>query len=190
MALDNFLSVTFPEEVTQNTITGANNIEKAKATQFSFLIENGRNPDIDESFYEVWEKKLIEALADLNAETEFIQFELLTIRGLEDAFVEDIQADLASIQIAIVLVALYTILVLGTLSAIHCRLVVSLMGLLCVGFAYASGFGLMFYCGGETAGVHNLMPFLLIGIGCDDMFVICNAIDQTDLKAPAQERIR
>ena len=34
------------------------------------------------------------------------------------------------------------------------------------------------------------MPFLLIGIGVDDMFVICNAVDQTDLKLSAKERIR
>lgn len=106
------------------------------------------------------------------------------------AFREDIQADLAMIQIAIVLVSLYTILVLGTFSAIHCRCVVSLMGLVCVGISYASGFGLTFFLGGETAGVHNLMPFLLIGIGVDDMFVVCNAIDQTDLKKPAAERIK
>jgi Niemann-Pick C1 protein len=94
------------------------------------------------------------------------------------------------IQIAIMLVAVYTILVLGTFSHMHCRLVVSLMGLFCVGLSYAAGFGFSFYCGGETAGVHNLMPFLLIGIGVDDMFVICNAVDQTDLFKPANERIR
>ena len=34
----------------------------------------------------------------------------------------------------------------------------------------------MFAIGGEVSGVHNLMPFLLIGIGVDDMFVIANAI--------------
>ena len=79
---------------------------------------------------------------------------------------------------------------LGTFSGIHCRLVVSLMGLFCVGLSYAAGSGLCFYLGGETAGVHNLLPFLLIGIGVDDMFVICNAVDQTDLQAPANERIR
>ena len=71
----------------------------------------------------------------------------------------------------------------------HCRLVVSLMGLLSVGLAYASGFGLCYLLGGETAGVHNLMPFLLIGIGVDDMFVICNALDQTDLNDSPKDRI-
>lgn len=64
------------------------------------------------------------------------------------------------------------------------------MGLVCVGLSYASGFGVCFLLGGETAGVHNLMPFLLIGIGVDDMFVICNAVDQTDMKASAKERVR
>ena len=106
------------------------------------------------------------------------------------AFSDDIQADLALIQVAIMLVAIYTIVVLGTFSPLHCRLVVSLMGLVSVGLSYASGFGICFYLGGETAGVHNLMPFLLIGIGVDDMFVICNAVDQTDLKAKASDRIR
>jgi len=33
------------------------------------------------------------------------------------------------------------------------------------------------------------MPFLLIGIGVDDMFVIVNALDQTDDKKPVKERI-
>ena len=119
-----------------------------------------------------------------------MKISLFTQYGIRLAFSEDIQADLAVLQIAILLVATYTILVLGTLSGIHCRLIVSLMGLLCVGLSYASGFGLMFLLGGETAGVHGLMPFLLIGIGVDDMFVICNAVDQTDLKKPAKERIR
>jgi len=34
------------------------------------------------------------------------------------------------------------------------------------------------------------MPFLLIGIGVDDMFVICNALDQTDINKTVEERFR
>ena len=33
----------------------------------------------------------------------------------------------------------------------------------------------MFYCGGKTSEISFLMPFLLIAIGIDDVFVICNA---------------
>lgn len=129
------------------------------------------------------------AVIDFNKSSKHVNIEIFTAFGLRSAFSDDIQADLKLVQIAIGLVALYTILVLGTCSAMHCRLVVALMGLFCVGISYGSGFGFMFLIGGETAGVHSLMPFLLIGIGVDDMFVICNAVDQTDLKKPAAERI-
>ena len=84
----------------------------------------------------------------LNARTKHVKFEVLTQRGIRLAFVADIRNDLKLIQVAIILVALYTILVLGTISAMHCRLVVSLLGLVSVGLAYASGFGICFLLGG------------------------------------------
>ena len=47
----------------------------------------------------------------------------------------------------------------------------------------------MFRLGGNVAGVHNLMPFLLIGIGVDDMFVIANAVDQVPFSKDPNERL-
>lgn len=105
------------------------------------------------------------------------------------AFVEDILDDFKLIFMAIILVAVYTVLMLGNFSPLHCRCVLATVGLFCVMLAYTSGFGLMFLFGGQTTGVHQLMPFLLIGIGVDDMFVICNAVDQTNLKASSFERL-
>lgn len=190
--LNIFLADVEPSDYVQNRGTGQVSppVTKAKAASYGYSIRNGRNEDIDDSMYAVMEKEFASVLFDYNDETEHVRFELLTQAGIRAAFSEDIRADLILINVAILLVATYTIFVLGTCSAMHCRLVVSLMGLVSVGLAYASGFGFVYLCGGETAGVHNLMPFLLIGIGVDDMFVICNAIDQTDLNSPAAERIR
>lgn len=190
--LKTFLAATDPEEFDQSFQTGAvtPQVTKAKAASYGYFIKNGRNPDVDESMYAVMEEKIFDELSALNDENEHVRFELFTTAGLRAAFSEDIRADLILINIAILLVAFYTIFMLGTCSGMHCRLVVTLMGLVCVGLAYASGFGLVYLMGGQTAGVHSLMPFLLIGIGVDDMFVICNAVDQQDLNLPASERIR
>lgn len=38
--------------------------------------------------------------------------------------------------------------------------------------------------------MHSLLSFLLIGIGADDMFVICNALDQTDLNLSVEQRFK
>ena len=180
-----------PEEIEQDLKSSIiTELTKAKAASWSLFIQNSRNSDIDETFYEVWEEVLMDKTDEWNKNAKHINISMFTIYGVRLAFSEDIQSDLATLSIAIILVAVYTILVLGTFSAMHCRLVVSLIGLLCVGISYASGFGLMFLMGGETAGVHGLMPFLLIGIGVDDMFVICNAVDQTKITDPAKDRIR
>ena len=37
--------------------------------------------------------------------------------------------------------------------------------------------------------IHQLLPFLLIGIGVDDMFVIASAIDQTDAHQTVERRM-
>lgn len=44
--------------------------------------------------------------------------------------------------------------------------------------------------GYRTAGVHELVPFLIFGIGIDDIFVLCNALDQTQLTETPEVRIR
>ena len=188
--IDNFYAATVPATIEQSPVTGENNIEKAKAVSFTYFVKGERNPDIDKKFYGAFEQQIIDAVEELNAKYTYIRIEMVTERGIRLAFSEDIQSDISVLGIAIVLVALYTILVLGTTSAMHCRLIVSILGLVCIGLAYASGFGLCYYLGGETAGVHQLMPFLLIGIGADDLFVICNALDQTNLNDPALKRVK
>lgn len=59
MSVSNFLAETVPAEVEQDRKNGPiKELSKAKATQWSFFIENGLNEDIDETMYEVWEEKL------------------------------------------------------------------------------------------------------------------------------------
>ena len=53
-----------------------------------------------------------------------------------------------------------------------------------------AGLGFSYLIGLKKAAVHDAMPILMLGIGVDDIFVICNAFDQTSLKLPASERIK
>ena len=59
----------------------------------------------------------------------------------------------------------------------HCRVVMALTGLVCMAIAYITGFAICFSLDMKVAGIHDLIPFLLIGIGVDDIFVMCNAVD-------------
>ena len=88
------------------------------------------------------------------------------------------------------LVAVYCIMFMGSWSPIHFRSAAAGIALLCVGLSYASSSGLAYLVGGKSAGIHNLLPFMLIGIGVDDMFVISSAIDQTNPRDPVEVRMK
>ena len=94
-----------------------------------------------------------------------------------ESWVRDVKEDLISIAIAALAVSLYIILFLGSFSPIHCRCLVALGGILSVTISFFSGFGLLYFCGQYTSSFHSWLPFLLMCIGVEHMFVICQAID-------------
>ena len=77
---------------------------------------------------------------------------------------------------------------LGNCSPIHCRCFLASIGLLCVSLSITAGGGVCFAIGQLMSTVHNILPFMLLGIGVDDMFVIVNTIDQTPDHLPPDKR--
>ena len=51
--------------------------------------------------------------------------------------------------------------------------------MLCVGLGATSGYAVAFFFDMQTSDFHNILPFMVIGIGVDDMFVIVSCVDQT-----------
>ena len=50
------------------------------------------------------------------------------------------------------------------------------MGILVIGLSLGASFGVCFYMRIFYADMHPIIPFLLLGIGVDDMFVIVQVI--------------
>ena len=78
---------------------------------------------------------------------------------------------------------------MGGWSPIHFRSVAGVVTLICVVLSYFSCNGLSYWLGYKTAALHNIMPFMLLGVGVDDMFVISSQVDQTDQRATIEERM-
>lgn len=86
-------------------------------------------------------------------------------------------SDVGLLGIAVVLVSTYSFFVLGSLSPIHFRSVTSLLGIFCVLLGTGAGYATAFFIGQEASNFHNILPFMILGIGVDDMFVIVNSVD-------------
>ena len=90
----------------------------------------------------------------------------------------------------IIIAITYGVLFLGSLSPIHCRTVLTVTGLITVFISVYAGFGFSLMCGFVKDDFHEILYVLLMGVGIDDMFVICNALDQTPMHYSPEQRLR
>mmetsp|Transcript_5032 Transcript_5032/g.6160 ORF Transcript_5032/g.6160 Transcript_5032/m.6160 type:complete len:93 (-) Transcript_5032:561-839(-) len=86
-------------------------------------------------------------------------------------------ADIKYGVIGVVLISSYLILFLGSVSPLHTRCTVALLGILSVGTACMAGFGICFTWDWYMTEMTQVLPTIMLGIGVDDMFVICNSVD-------------
>ena len=131
----------------------------------------------------------MEETKKFNSQSEYIEVYLYTTVGLRDSFAADIKGDLGLISVSIGLVSLYCIMFMGSFSPVHFRSVAAMITLFCVVLSYCATVGLLSYLGCKMGNIHQLLPFLLIGIGVDDMFVISSAIDRTDARDTVERRM-
>ena len=108
----------------------------------------------------------------------------------ESSFLAEVGTDLGLLSTAFGMIFLYSFLVLGACSPIHLRVTSAIIGLSCVLVSITSGYGIAFTFGYKFSDMHAVLPFLILGLGVDDMFVIVNTIDQTPDFLTAKERFK
>ena len=92
-------------------------------------------------------------------------------------FVGEVGGDAVLMLTALIMIYIYSLSVLGSCSPIHMRVISAMVGLFCVGLSIAAGYGISFFMGFKFSEMHGVLPFLILGLGVDDMFVIVNTID-------------
>ena len=100
-----------------------------------------------------------------------------TQRAREEGWSSTLTSDFDKLIIAIYLIVFYLVTALGSWSPIHFRSGAAGITFLCVILSYTSSMGIAFLCGFKSATIHNIVPFLLLGVGVDDVFVIAMSLD-------------
>ena len=95
----------------------------------------------------------------------------------EKGFIAGVGTDAGLLLSAFLLIFSYSFFVLGSCSPVHMRVLSAMIGLSCVGLSIAAGYSLSFGAGYKFSDMHGVLPFLILGLGVDDMFVIVNTID-------------
>ena len=92
----------------------------------------------------------------------------------------DIQSDLGLLVFGYIIVLVFIMVQLGQFHLIKQRALLSMIGLLCIGGGILSSYGLCSALGLMYSAMHSILPFMLLGIGIDDMFVIVQSFDSLE----------
>ncbi|XP_052280398.1 protein patched homolog 3-like isoform X3 [Dreissena polymorpha] len=120
-----------------------------------------------------WEKQMISMATTSRPYID--KSYIYATRTFDDEGYGAVNADTTLLTLGFIIVFIFIILVLGRLNLVENKLYVSLAGIFSIGLAIVFSYGLAMAFGFLFGPIHNLMPFLLLGIGVDDMFVIVSA---------------
>lgn len=104
----------------------------------------------------------------------------------------DIEKDaVENVVWSVILVTVYLVFAMGSLSPIHSRSLAAVVAVMCVGISYTASAGFLAYVGAADVSELNwLLPSLLLAIGVPNLLVICDSIDQTDPSLPVGDRMQ
>lgn len=102
---------------------------------------------------------------------------------------KNIRGDIAALNAGFFIILLYAVFIFGRFTPVRSRVLLAISGCASVGFAIAFTYGFTSLLGFKLNPVINVLPFVLIGIGVDDMFVLIAALESTDKNLDIKERM-
>nr|CAH7737017.1 unnamed protein product [Callosobruchus chinensis] len=100
--------------------------------------------------------------------------------------------DMDKLCLGVFVMVLYVQLVISKYNWLEARVVLGSVGLLTIGMAFVVGAGFCSLLGIRYGPVHTSLPFLLMGLGVDDMFVILacwEELSEEEKKLPIHEKV-
>ncbi|CAM9219494.1 unnamed protein product [Ectocarpus sp. 6 AP-2014] len=134
-----------------------------------------------------WELEFIDVAQDC---TDGLECYVEATRSLSDEFGGAISGDISLISGSYMIIMAYTVFNLSSTPFLKSRILLSLGAILTVGLSIGFSIGLAAYLGFFYTPLHTVLPFILLGLGVDDSFVICNAFGRTDPRKSIPERMR
>lgn len=175
--------------ISQNKST--NEISGAKALKITYYVAEPSN-DEDSNRVEDWEELFTEKLSSLQHGLLNVTIFLSAERSLDDAIADSSSSDIRWFSLTFTLMLQFASMMVGKLfrNPLTGHSLLALGGTFSVGLGILAGFSLSMMIQTPFVRIVGVLPFLVIGIGLDDMFIIVDHLDRQDrhLKVPATVR--
>ena len=153
----------------------------AKAMMFTMVqTDSGEKPKGDEENL-MFEKELLSIVNTNDNEYENgLLVYPFTKRSFDDVSKGNSQKDLDKLAAGYLLIFCYACINLGKFNRLQHRFWLTVIGIGAIGLGMVSSYGLCLLLGVVYSEMNAIMPFLMLGIGVDDMFVIVQAWETLD----------
>ncbi|XP_066936303.1 patched domain-containing protein 3-like [Clytia hemisphaerica] len=155
------------------TIVKASVLKVDYRLQKQDIFDKGKGRDVDK-YADKWEEELEKTFEGGQPDYEVYTFSQWSqAKASEDAS----NGDLQFFVIGYIMVIVYLSIMLGSFSRIGHKVLLALAGIGVIGISIGISYGLGSAFQLKYTAVHNVLPFLLLGIGVDDLFVIVQSWD-------------
>ena len=167
------------------------NVLSAEAMRITFPIIF---PDTDAGYSDVlkWEGKFLDYVKSIknHFKDRGLDLYFFTFRSIDDSINESTSGDIKFITITFVIMCVFSCLALSRFrNLVTGHGLAGTVGLFVVGMGIVCGFGLVVICGTKFTSTVGILPFLILGVAIDDMFIILDEVDRTDFNLPTREII-
>lgn len=164
------------------------NITSAEAISFDFIL---KYPESDKEYEEIlgYEDSFIKLMkSEKNRlEKEKVDLYFFAYKSTDDSIKESTSGDVQLFALTFTIMCAFTCIILAKFrNRVAGHALAGLIGLLAVAFGIAIGFGIVILCGVKFVSTVGVIPFLILGVGIDDMFIILDQLDRTDFNLPTR----
>ena len=175
-------------KVTRNDTT--NEIISAEALQLVYLISDPSEREANKKVVE-WEKTFIDNMASLEKDLTCFELHYSSERSLDDAIAESSGSDVTLVSITFTVMIAFAFLVLGKfLNPLTGHSLLASAGVFAVILGILAGSGLAMWCRVPFVSIVGVLPFLVLGIGIDDMFIIVDELDRLPPQLTVVEAVK
>ena len=166
-------------------------VTSAKALRITFPITF---PNTDAGYSDIlkWEGKFLEHVKSLTNRFKQRGLDLyfFTFKSIDDSIDQSTSGDIKFISITFTIMCTFSCLALSRFrNFVTGHGLAGMVGILVVGMGILSGFGLVIICGTKFTSTVGVLPFLILGVAIDDMFIILDELDRANFNLPTRQII-
>ena len=151
-----------------------------------------RNPKDETTLDKVLtlEERILDELAVLKTKMRYVEMSYASARSVDDAIGESTGSDIRLVSFTFILMISFACIVSGNIrESVRSHLLLSLFGVLAVVYGIVTGLGFGMWLQLPFVSMVGVLPFLVLGIGLDNMFLIMHELDRVPLDWPVTQRV-